>query len=704
MVKKCNVTKRLLSFCLSYFRNKLLPVLILWILVSASCDNNKNAGPEILWDNYGVPHIYGKTNQDMYYAFGWAQMACHADLILKLYAQSRGRAAEYLGKNYFESDKQILLYNLPGLAREGYLKQDKENRSYIDSFVKGLNDYAKAHSTEIGENVRQILPVTAEDVIAHIIRVLCLEFLASDDINSVRRLIAPGSNSMAIAPARSKSGKAMLITNPHLPWADFFLWFEAHLNSNDINAYGAALVGIPVLPIAFNNNLGWTHTVNPIDASDRYELTLKGDGYLLDGNTELFDKKEITIKVKQDDGSLQEQKVVFRYSKHGPVTGEDGNKAYAVRIAGLDNYRIFEEYHKMAGASDLKEFESALRLMQIPMFNVVYADRAGNIFYLFNGNIPVREEGDFAFWHGTIDGSDSKLIWHKFHSYDDLPRVLNPPAGFLQNCNDAPWVCTYPPVLDRMSFPSYMAPVGTYWRAQRAINMIRDNYSISFDQLVEYKLNTGLEVADRFLDDLLVAVGEYPEPEALKAAAVLNSWDKKADSGSKGAILFAAWWEQVGSNLFKVQWNEADPVTTPSGLKDRKQAVDMLVRASKTVMDKYGSLDIALGEVNRFRMGKYDYPANGGPDNYGIFRTMYFAEDKDNKRYAVAGDTYVAVTEFGDKVKASVLLSYGNATQPGNKHAGDQLQMLSEKKLRQALLDKTDILKNLEKRETLVIR
>ena len=691
------------AMSLNNLSEKFVLAIFLGILISVSCGNNRNDSPEILWDNYGVPHIYGKTNQEMYYAFGWAQMNCHADLILKLYAQARGRASEYFGIDYLESDRQIQLFDLPVLARDKYLQQDKEYKSYLDSFVKGMNDYANAHPESIGENLRQILPVTGADVISHTIRVIYLEFLASEDIYTAKRLTDPGSNSMAIAPSKSLSGKAMLVSNSHLPWNDFFLWFEAHLNSHDINAYGTALVGMPVLAIAFNNNLGWTVTVNPIDASDRYELTLKGEGYLLDGKTELFDKRNVTIKIKQDDGSLQEQKFEFKYSKHGPVTGEKGNKAYAVRIAGLKNAGIIEQYHKMSGASNLKEFESALSMLQIPMFNIEYADKSGNILYLFNGNVPVRSEGDFAFWHGTIDGSESKFIWQKTHPYEDLPRVLNPPAGFLQNCNDAPWVCTYPPVLEPGRFPAYMAPVGTYWRAQRAINMIKDNPSISFDQLVDYKLNTGMEVADRFLNDLLSAVEQFPSAEALDAAAILKVWDRKTDAGSKGAVLFEAWWNELRFDMFEVQWNKENPVTTPSGLKERKQAVELLVKASKTIKEKYGSPDIAWGAVNRFRIGTYDFPANGGPDNLGVFRTMYFADDKDNKRHAVHGDTYVAVTEFGEKVRASVLLSYGNATQPGNKHIGDQLKMLSEKKLRPALLEKDDVLNNLEKQEYLSI-
>lgn len=210
-----------------------------------------------------------------------------------------------------------------------------------------------------------------------------------------------------------------------------------------------------------------------------------------------------------------------------------------------------------------------------------------------------------------------------------------------------------------------------------------------------------MEVADRFLDDLLAAIEKFPDSTALKAASILILWDRKTDANSRGAVLFAAWWDEVRSNMFEVPWSPDDPVATPRGLKDQKQAVELLVKASENVKKKYGSLDIAWGEVNRFRMNGLDYPANGGPDQYGIFRTIYFADDNDNKKHAIAGDTYVAITEFGEKVKAQVLLSYGNATQPGNKHVGDQLKMLFEKKLRPALLDRADILNNLEKRESL---
>ncbi len=661
----------------------------------------KRGKTEILWDNYGVPHIFAGSDKEMYRAFGYAQMNNHANLILRLYGQSRGRAAEYWGKDYLLNDKKILLFEIPSIAEANYLKMNPEYRAFLDAFAEGINKYASENAGEIEDNLENVLPVTPIDVLSHTYRVLNLEFIASEDIYTSFNLAQPGSNAVAVAPSRSASGNSMMITNPHLPWSDFFTWFEAHLNSNSSMAYGISLVGTVPLSMAFNNNLGWAFTVNTIDASDRYELKLTDNGYLLDGVVLPFVKKTVSVKVLQDDGSIKEEVSDFLYSKHGPVTGVKDGKAYAVRIAGLENCDIFEQFHLMSTATNLGEFESALKMLQIPMFNIIYADRDGNIMYLFNGNIPVRNTGDYTYWKGTIDGTDSKLIWDKTHNYADLPRVLNPPSGFISNCNDAPWTCTEPMVLNPDDFPGYIAPRGTFLRPQRSVNMIKESPAITFEQLTGFKHNTTMEAADRFLDDLLGAVEKVPEPKAQAAAEVLKKWDMKTDPGSRGGVLFATWWNAITSRLFAVPWSIDKPNNTPDGINDPKKAVDLLVTAAIDVEQKYGALDVAWGDVYRLRMNGIDLPASGGPGEYGIFRTVYFTDTPDNKKMAIAGETYTAVTEFGKKVRADVLLSYGNSTQPGSKHIGDQLKMLSEKKLRPALLDRSEIMKNLEKRESI---
>ena len=548
---------------------------------------------EILWDNFGVPHIYAKSTEAMYYAYGWSQMHSHANLILRLYGQARGKAAEYWGKEYLNSDKEIQLFKVPETGRKKASLQTAPFKSYFDAFVKGLNDYATAHPNEIGKEFRQVLPVTANDMHAHYTRIAFLEFLARADIDNSKQLITPGSNAIAIAPSKSASKSALLLANPHTLWSDLFSWYEAHLTAPGFDAYGASLVGSPTLNIAFNQHLGWTHTVNTIDASDRYELTLKDDGYVLDGKTIPFEKRYVTLKVREDDGTMREEKDTFLYSQQGPVIGEKNNKAYAVRIAGIDKPYGLVEYHKMAEAKTFAAFLSAVKMMQFGMMNIVYADGDGNIMYLFGGNVPVRTEGDWTFWSGTIDGSKSKYIWTKTHPYEDLPKLINPVTGFVQNANDPPWTCTYPVALDPKKFPAYMSPVYMGLRPQHAVKMVKDNPAISFDQLVAYKLNTEWEAGDRFLDDLLAAIEQYPDSLALKAATVLKAWDKSANADSKGAVLFEQWFYKIGNDLPKKPWSLAEPLTTPDGLSDPKRAVDLLVQTEKEVIQKYGSIDVA---------------------------------------------------------------------------------------------------------------
>jgi acyl-homoserine-lactone acylase len=659
----------------------------------------QKAGNEILWDTYGIPHVYARSIDQMYYEFGWAQMQSHANLILRLYGQARGRAAEYWGEKYLASDKQVQLFRVPLLAGKEYGAQDPGFRRFLDAFVNGMNGYARAHPEAISAENRQVLPVSAEDVIAHGMRVVFLRFVAGDKLGMPSRTGKAGSNSYAIGPLRSASKNAMLMANPHLPWSDLFTFYEAHLQAPGFNAYGVAVVGLPVLNIAFNDHLGWTHTVNPINACSRYELSVQGDGYELDGAVIPFEKRSVVLKVRQDDGTLKEQTIEFSYSRHGPVLGMNGNKAYAIRIAGLENPDMFYQWHRMASAANWEEFEKALKMMQIPMFNVIYADARGNILYLFDGNIPKRSEGDWKFWNGLVDGRYSKYIWQETLPYEDLPKLLNPSTGFLQNANDPPWTCTYPCLLDPNKYPDYIAPQGMPLRPQRAVNMVKNDSAVTLDKLVGYKLNTGMEAADRFEKDLLAAVNEYPDSMTLQAAAVLKNWDGLTNADSRGAVLFARWFDKLTPDMFAQPWSAASPVETPAGLKDPKGAAGLLGQAAREVVQDYDSLNVAWGDVYRFRLNQLDYPANGGPEKYGIYRTIYYMKDADKKYRAVAGDTYVALIEFGRKVTCRALLSYGNASQPGSKHAGDQLLLLSHKELRDVWLRKEDILKNLEERQ-----
>jgi acyl-homoserine-lactone acylase len=674
---------------------------------------------EILWDQWGVPHIFAPDLPHLAYAHGWAQAKSHGDLLLRLLGQARGRGGSYWGEDHLESDRWVWTVGIPRRASEWYEAQGAPYRAALDAFARGVNDYAAQHPEAIADDVEAVLPVAGPDLLAHIQRVLDFSFVvdprevaaAASDLGGERnaagdrtaepRRVVPGSNAWAVAPERSASGRAMLVLNPHLPWADLFTWFEVQLKTPEVDVSGATLVGIPFVAVGFNDRLGWTHTVNTHDGADLYRLTLDGDGYRFDGEVRPFEIERRTIAVKTADG-VREEELEIRRSVHGPVVAENGGEALALRVVGLDRPHLLEQYWEMAGADDLEDFETALRRLQMPMFTVMYADRDGHILHLFGGLTPERPEGDWD-WAGVVPGDRSETLWTETHPYDELPRVVDPPSGWLQNANDPPWTTTFPAALDPGAFPTYMAPRFMHFRAQQSALLLRDDDSITFEELVTYKHSTRLRLAERLLDDLAAAVEAHGSERARRALEVLAAWDRTAEAESRGGVLFAAFYHRLadgGKDPFAVPWSESDPLTTPDGLADPAAAAAALDAAAEEVERDHGALDVAWGEVHRLRRGGRDLPGNGGPGDLGIFRVVAYQPGEDGEAQAVHGDSYVAVVEFGEPLRARALLSYGNSTQPGSPHDGDQLELFARKELRPVWRSRAEIEAHLEERET----
>jgi len=660
---------------------------------------------EILWDRWGVPHIYGKDTQGLFQAFGWAQMQSHGDLILRLYGQARGRAAEYFGEKYLESDQYVRTMGIPARAKEWYKQQNPTMQGFLDAFAGGINNYAKENPDKINDEVKAVLPVDGVDVLAHVQRVIHFTFVVNQDevkSQASTNKTTPGSNGWAIAPSHSSSGNAMLLANPHLPWSDLYLWYEAQLTAPGIDAYGAALVGMPVLAIAFNNNLGWTSTVNTHDGWDAYELKLADNGYVFDGKVRPFETETQTLKIKQANGELREEPLLIQHSIHGPIIDEQKNekKAIALRVVGLEQPNMMEQFWDMARASNLNEFEAALKRLQLPMFNIIYADKNGHILYVFNGQVPIHSQGNWNYWQGIIPGDTSATLWTKTHPYNDLPRVLDPPSGWLQNANDPPWTTTFPAVLNPNNYPPYMSPRFMGLRAQSSAKMLLEKPKISFEEMIADKFSSRLELADRVLDDLIVAARKEGSEIGRQAADVLSAWDRQTEANSKGAVLFAAWARSMPpSKLFATLWNESSPLDTPKNLADPASAVKVLEAAATTVKLLYGALDVPWGEVARLRYGNVDLPVSGGPGLFGIFRVIDLIPAKDGRFQQFLGDSYIAAIEFSNPVRAKVLITYGNATQPGSPHVGDQLPLYARNELRQAWRTRKEVEAHLEARK-----
>lgn len=657
------------------------------------------APAQISWDNWGIPHIQADSEEAALKAFGWAQMEAHGDLILNLYGRARGRAAEYWGETRLDSDKLILQLGIPERAVQWSAALPGDQKRKLDAFVAGMNAYARAHPEKIGTDKRAVLPITSLDPLMHMQQLIHLTFIGDTPLRGVKTMPleqkAPdttaanpkGSNGYAIAPSRSADGKAMLVINPHLPWNDLFTWFEAQLASPASNIYGAAEVGVPFIALGFSEHGGWTHTVNQFDGADLYSLTLEGNRYLYDGAWRDLERKSVTLKVRGTDGQVKQVPFVVESSVHAPLIRREGNRALALRIAGLDCFGVMQQYWDMAAARDVDEFERAESRQQMPFFNSIYSSRKGNIFYQYGGRFPDRKVGDHKFWSGIIPGDSSEFLWSGTIEYAKTPHFRDPPGGFIQNANDPPWFNTWPAVLRPEDYPAHMIPPPSMdMRAQHSLRQLLADTSISFDELVAMQLSNRLELADRLLPQLLSAARLSKDNDVAEARKILEGWDYYTHSDSVGAPIFVEWgrlmFAQGEDRMFATRWDRTRPLSTPAGLADPTAAVDLLAQAARNIRTKFGRLDIPYGDTVRLKLGTYDLPASGGPAAQGSFRTTWPVALDGGLPRVVGGDSFVAVVSFGDRVRAVGVLPYGNATQPGSPHIGDQLELFSKEKLR----------------------
>ena len=707
------MTRSLAGLVHSSYLSVLVAALVLAGCKSAPAPDAQKAAAtstEILWDKYGVPHIFAPDHPSLFQAYGYAQMEAHSELLIRLYAQARGRGAEFYGEQYLDSDRWVRTNGLPDTAKTWAAGQSPEFAPLIVAFAKGLNAWADEHKAEISAEARGVLPITVEDVYAHGLRVIHYDWIVSP-----RRLEGRlarweqnvhGSNEWAIAPARSATGKALLMSNSHLQWGDIHTYFEVQLTAPGVTSYGAVWVGFPVLRQCFTEYVGWTQTTNNPSESDLYKLVLKEGGYVLDGQVKPFDTHTETIKVRQADGTTKDEMLTVRRTEHGPVVAQRGGAPIAMRVAALDRPKMFEQFWRMGLAKNFAEWEAAMRMQQLPLFNTAYADRDGHIAYIYNSTLWKHATGDYRFWQGVVPGDRSELIGTEIVPYDEIPKVIDPPQGWIQNSNDMPWTSTYPATLDSTKFAAgFAAPHGITQRAQRGTRILSTApEKITFENVKSWKLSTRVETADQFVDDIVATAKARGTARAKRAADVLAKWDRQGEVDSDGMLLFFKFMTAAGSSFenvggFKVPTDDRRPLDTPRGFKDPAMAMAALDTVAGEVEKEYGSLAVKWGDVLRFRRGSTDVPGNGAPSQLGAIRTIGVSPFKDRKVEAVQGDTFYAVIEYSVPQRAEVLLNYGNWSKKGSKHIDDQLELASRKEMRPMWRTKAEIEANLESRK-----
>jgi acyl-homoserine-lactone acylase len=668
-------------------------------------------------DEWGVPHIEGPTDASVCFGFGYAQAQDYFWQVEDTYVASLGRYAEIHGQPGIESDLLNRAFEIPRQAQSDFARLDPPLQAIAAAYAAGLNHYLAKHPQY---KPRLITHFEPWHVLAYERHVL-LAFLFGKSHAPKSKLsdtaaeieAATGSNAWAIGPSRTRSGKAMLFANPHQPWFGYGQFYEGHLKSGEgLNFSGSSFFGGPILTMGHNEALGWAHTVNEPDVGDvwleKFDDPKNKLNYRYgDGHKQATEWKE-TLKIKTDKG-FDEKTYMLRKTHHGPIVGRNADGRFmAVRISRLSEGSRLRQALKMTKAKNLAEWRSAMAALDLQMFNTCYADREGNVFYVYNGAVPKR---DPSFdWTKPVDGSDPRTEWQGLHAFDELPQILNPASGFVQTCNATPFFATDEGNPSIGDFPSYMVEdrFDDKRRSKVSRMLLRNMKDITYDDWKQAAWDTTLYWPLVNLPRLAVELDALDRTDSALAAKVrpyfahLRDWNCRSSIDSTQTTLCAAWYEELYGRGYPVETLKPEFIASPS-LK-----FQALVTAAGKLQAFYGDWHVNWGDVSRMqRHANYadaalipfsdtlpSLPCAGAPGPLGVVFNTYYAppSEKHKKQYGVVGGSFIGVYEFGDKVKASTILQFGESSDPKSPHFMDQAELYSKRQFKPAWFEWSDVL------------
>jgi penicillin amidase len=644
-------------------------------------------------DSYGVPHIYGPTDASCVFGYAYAQAEDNFWQVEDNYIQAIGRAAEVNGEEALAADLRNRTLEITRLSIAEYKNANQHTREVCDAFADGLN-YFLERNPQV--KPRLIAHFEAWQAIA-LMRFEVYQFfvyetqdLHLEETQTAARPVdnetSPGSNAWAIGPQKSASAHAMLFINPHLFFFGPTQFYEGHLHSNQgWNISGASCLGMPFPIIGHNEYLGWTHTVNYPGISDLYREKFDNPQDPLayayaSGHRRASEWTEV-IKIKRN-GGIESKSVTLRKTHHGPVVVLKGSQAIALRLAKLEEGGLIDEWYAMGRSRSLIEFKAAMSRLAIPMFNTMYADREGKIFYVYNAAVPRRAAK--VDWTKPLDGSSPESEWQGYHKFEELPQLTNPPTGFLQNCNSTPFLTTTEgnPVKD--VYPSYMVREPDTPRARLSRRILSAKDKFSFDELARAAFDTTVIEAETFVPALVDEWENLKQADAARAekliaaVAELRSWDRVSTIDSKAMTLFVLSYERASRVRDTAPWPK--------------------IRALETVISNlerdWGTWQVPWGEINRlqrvhtsgselFNDASPSLPVPGAAGPLGIIFSFYSRPEKGQKRrYGFLGNTYVSVIEFGREPQARSLLVFGESADSASAHYLDQARLYAAGKMK----------------------
>jgi len=666
---------------------------------------------------HGVPHIRAENLRAAGYALAWLQCEDYGTATPVEVLEASGRWASVEGYARIESD--FIARRQREKTAANYTKLSREVRDVYEGFAAGVNRYVELHPEDFPGTMPKDfsgIDVAATEAIPPSARKVRLFLNRLNPPAAGERPATPGtddegegsddgSNAWAFAPSRTKSGKAILLRNPHLQWTAGY--YEAHISvPGVINFYGDFRIGGPFAVIGgFNRDLGFSTTNNSPDLDTFYSFDVDpkhADHILLDGKSVPLKRETITVPFRNGEGISTETRE-FWSTGFGPVVHRANGKVYVFKFAGDGEYRGGEQFLKMMRARSQKEWDDAMKMRARPTSFFTYADRAGNILLLWNASLPLLPHPpgeDLAAVH-ALKTSD---VWTKFVPYDDLPRFENPKGGYVHNENSSPHYSNIRGLpVTKNKYANFEEPELSL-RSQLALQLINGDEKFSLEDVVKLKHNYRMLLADRVKADLLAAVKATEQSNDIAAAvSLLEKWDNTASPESRGSTIFELWWfhysgQRPDNNVllpaarrFAKIWNVDDAFNTPTGLADAKRAAESFAWAVEETKRRYGSIDVTWGDVHRVRRGKTDVPVGGCGNELGCFRIMSFTRDADGKLAVSGGDGWVLAVEFGDTPRAYSILAYGQSRLPSSPWHADQAEMFARGEMKKVAFTEKDI-------------
>ena len=726
-IKPINMKKLLLLF--------LFPVsLCAQTFTSADINRFKQQAKDvtIIRDNWGIPHIYGKTDANAVFGLLYAQCEDDFKRVELNYIEKLGRMAEIKGEESLYDDLQIRLLIDSTEAIAEYKNAEPWLKKLLDAYADGVNFYLQTHPSVKPALLHRFQPwypllwtdgsigaiSTANLSVAEL-----KKFYTGDNSTSAVKTkdhdMQTGSNGFAFAPSKTASGNAILYINPH---TTFYFRPEVHVTSEEgLNAYGAVTWGQFFVYQGFNEHCGWMHTSSIVDVADMYAEKIvtrnKKLFYKYDLKLKPVKTKKVTLRYV-DNGVVKSKTITTYATHHGPIMAKRDGKWVSLKSYNRAKKSLVESWVRTK-AKGFEDYKKAMDLKANTSNNTVFADDKGNIAYWHGNFVPIRNKN--LNWSKVMDGSTSTTEWKGLHEVKDIVHSYNPPNGWLQNCNSTPYTCAGENSPKKENYEAYMAPDGENFRGVNAVRVLSNGGNkYTLDKVIASGYDTYLPAFEILIPALIQSfeknnlANDARYAALVEPIAVLKQWDFHAATPSVATTLAVEWAHKSSSIIQKtyIDQGESDQVENTKRFAvtaTPDQLFPQLLTVVNELKTNFGTWQVPWGDINRFQRISSDinHPFDDSKASLPVAFTSAlwgclpaFKSDFKKgtiKRYGGGGNSFVCAVEFGPKIKAKSLLAGGESGDINSKHFDDQAQMYTKGQFKDVLFYKEDVVKHSEK-------